>query len=187
MRFAIPTILVAAVISLAVTTPLHADSATRATSTSQCDRQHPAACARAIAYWKREAARARAAVAWQQHDKATQVRRVLAQARGKQPFSYAARLAYLACQSFSATPARCRPPTEMLGVCRCESGLQSHDPNHSGSTADGWCQFLSSTWNNAPAGREGWSRYDVLAMGIATAALVTRDGSWREWSCGYAA
>jgi len=147
---------------------------------SGCDRQHPHECQRLVALWKRRAIHARAAVKWQRRNTRVQVTRVLDQARGAQPFAYAAKLAYLACVSFSGSG--CHPPSEMLGVGRCESGLQNHDPNPA-STADGFMQFLSGTWASAPAGALGWSRYDPLAMAIATEAIVKTDGGWRQWSC----
>lgn len=126
--------------------------------------------------------RALAAISWQKSARANDATRLLNQTRGKQPYAYAANLAYLACRTFSTTPQRCRPASEMLHVGRCESGLQSHDPNPS-SSADGWMQFLAGTWNRSTAGQLGYSRFDVLAMGIATAGIVHSDGSWREWVC----
>jgi hypothetical protein len=149
---------------------------------TRCDANHPLNCKRAAAYWRQQAHRAEAAAAWQRKARRAEVSRVLAETRGRQPFAYAAKLAYMACRSFSAYPSRCRPPSEMLSVGRCESGLQVSDPNPS-STADGWMQFLSGTWNNTTAGRLGFSRYDVIAMGIATAGIVHHDGSWRQWVC----
>lgn len=127
-----------------------------------------------------------AAIAWQQKARRDDVERVLDRTRGKQPYAYAAKLAYLACVSFSATGASCHQPSEMLSVGRCESGLQSHDPNPS-STADGWMQYLSGTWDSSTAGQLGYSRFDVLAMGIQTEAIVAHDDGWRQWVCGTAA
>jgi hypothetical protein len=162
--------------------PASAPPAQNSSSTRSCDKQHVSACRRSVAYWRHRSYKAEAAVTWQRHSRAVEVRRVLEQTRGRQPFAYAAKLAYLACRSFSATPARCRPASEMLAVGRCESGLQNHDPNPT-STADGWMQFLSGTWYSSTAGQLGYSRFDALAMGIATEALVHQDGSWRQWVC----
>jgi hypothetical protein len=135
-----------------------------------------------LAACRGELRRAYEAVAWAKKEREHEVERILARTRGKQPYAYAARLAEMACRSFSATPTHCRPASEMLSVGRCESGLQSHDPNPA-SSADGWMQFLSGTWNNTTAGRLGFSRYDVLAMGIATADLTHHDHGWSQWTC----
>ena len=140
-----------------------------------CKPQHVEHCRRVLI-------RTLEALEWQKHE----TQHVLEQTRGKQPFAYAAKLGYLACLSFTplTQQARCRPPSEMLGVGRCESGLQAADPT---SDALGWTQWLTGTWNAHPAGDLGFSRLDVLAMGIATEALVYQDGGWHEWTCGWAA
>lgn len=142
---------------------------------AHCKPQHVGSCRKALV-------RAYAALEWQREERRKESELVLSKTRGAMPFSYAAKLAHLACISFTyvGNP-RCRPHGEMLEVGRCESGLQVVDPNAS-STADGWMQFLESTWASTPAGAFGWSRYDVLAMAVATEARVLRDGgSWREW------
>jgi hypothetical protein len=144
----------------------------------RCDAHHPRECAKL----RHRIHALQAAVEWQKRERVAEAADLLAQTRGKQPFAYAAKLAYMACRSFSAYPNRCPPASEMLSVGRCESGLQTHDPNPT-SSADGWMQFLDGTWNNSTAGQLGFSRYDVIAMGIATAGIVHHDGSWRQWVC----
>lgn len=76
------------------------------------------------------------------------------------------------------------PLSELRGVGMCESHLTPTSKNRT-STAAGVFQFLDSTW--ARAGIPGFSVYDPYANILAAARLVKTDGSWREWSCGYAA
>lgn len=140
-----------------------------------CKPQHVEHCRRMLI-------RALAAVEWQRHDKQAEVSKMIEQTRGKQPYAYAARLAYFSCLSFAADPSRCRPPSEMLNVGRCESGLQRADPNPV-STALGWTQWLDGTWYAHPIGAAGFNRLDVIAMGLATEALVYHDHGWHEWVC----
>lgn len=123
--------------------------------------------------------RALAAADWQRNARAHDVQSVLNRVRGKQPFAYAARIAYAACITFSPDPKRCRPPAEMLSVGRCESGLKIRNPNPL-SSADSWMQYLLSTWRSQPIARLGWfSRYDPIAVAIA-AESMSRHG-WSAW------
>lgn len=153
-----------------------------ASPVSVCDQQHPAECAKAIRYWKTQARKADAAVAWQKATRVSETKRMLAKMRGPSEYVYSAKLAYLACKAFLGMTARCPSPNELVAQGSCESGLQDHDPNPV-STADGWLQYLSGTWANNVAGQLGWSRYDTMAMGIQTAAIVAHDGGWHQWSC----
>lgn len=147
-----------------------------------CDKQHLAECQKAIRYWRGQATEASAAVTWQKKARVTETKRMLVKLRGPAEYVYAAKLAYLACVAFNGASARCPTPNEIIANGSCESGLKDHNPN-AVSTADGWMQFLSGTWANNTAGKLGWSRYDTLAMGIQTAAIVLHDGGWRQWSC----
>lgn len=147
-----------------------------------CDKQHLAECQKAIRYWKGQARHAQAAVTWQKSARVSETKRLLVKLRGPAEYVYAAKLSYLACVAFLGAGARCPTPNEIVAQGSCESGLQDHDPNPV-STADGWLQYLSGTWSNNTAGQLGWSRYDTLAMGIQTAAIVAHDGGWRQWSC----
>jgi hypothetical protein len=147
-----------------------------------CNKQHLAECQKAIRYWKGQANEAQDAVAWQKATRVHDTQRLLERLRGPSEYVYAAKLAYLSCRAFLGAGARCPTPNEIIAQGSCESGLQDHDPNPI-STADGWMQYLSGTWDNNTAGQLGWSRYDTLAMGIQTAAIVSHDGGWRQWSC----
>lgn len=152
-----------------VTTPSATAKAVR------CDQHHPRECAKL----RHRMHKLQAAVAWQKHERDTQVQAVLDRTRGAQPFAYAAHLAYLACVAFRGMGnPDCRPPSEMLAVGRCESGLQVNDPNPA-STASNWMQYLDSTWQNAPAGRLGFYKLDVLAVAIQSEAKAT--SGWHEW------
>jgi hypothetical protein len=162
-------ICVLAVIALAMTTT------TAHSKVARCDRHHPHECAKLRA----KVHKLQAAVEWQKHARNAEVHRVLENTRGAMPFAYAAKLAYAACVSFSPSPSDCRPPSEMLKVGRCESGLQMDDPNPS-STASNWMQFLDDTWRRSPVGQTGWfSKLDPLAVAIASEAK-SRSG-WHEW------
>src|SRR3954465_7059367 len=152
-----------------VTTPSATAKAVR------CDQHHPRECAKLRA----RNHKLQAAVEWQKHARVTEVQAVLDQTRGAQPFAYAAKLAEAACLTFSYDAKVCRPPSEMLAVGRCESGLQNHDPNPI-STADGWTQFLDSTWAGQTVTRLGFSLYDPIAVAIATEAMA-RHG-WSAWA-----
>lgn len=163
----IVTVLVVAA-GLAVPTGAHA-------KVVRCDRHHPHECAKL----RTRVANLERAVQWQKHARAVEVRRLLDRTRGAQPFAYAAHLAYLACVAFKGmSNPECRPPSQMLAVGRCESGLQVDDPNPT-STASNWLQYLDSTWANAPAGQLGFHKLDVLAVAIQTEAKVT--SGWHEW------
>lgn len=147
-----------------------------------CDKQHLAECQKAIRYWRGQALEASAAVSWQRKARVVESQRMLVKLRGPAEYVYAAKLAYLACVAFNGASAGCPTPNEIIAQGSCESGLQDHNPNPI-STADGWMQYLDGTWRNNTAGRLGWSRYDTLAMGIQTAAIVLHNGGWRQWSC----
>lgn len=147
-----------------------------------CDGQHLAECQKAIRYWKDQAQDAKTAAAWQKVTRVHETTRLLVKLRGPAEYVYAAKLAYLACVAFQGASAGCPTPNEIIAQGSCESGLQDHNPNPI-STADGWLQYLSGTWSNNTAGQLGWSRYDTLAMGIQTAAIVSHNGGWRQWSC----
>lgn len=147
-----------------------------------CNKQHLAECQKAIRYWKDQTRQLESAVAWQKATRVSETKRMLVKLRGPAEYVYSAKLAYLSCVAFLGASARCPTPNQIIANGSCESGLQDHDPNPS-SSADGWLQFLDSTWANNTAGRLGWSRYDTLAMGIQAAAIVAHDGGWRQWSC----
>ena len=167
----VPAVLVAAALIVigAVSTSSAAAKGTR------CDQHHPRECAKL----RHRVHRLERAVEWQKHARAVEVRRVLESTRGAQPFAYSAKLAHAACVTFSNDPARCRPPSEMLIVGRCESGLQIRDPNPV-STADGWMQYLDSTWSGQTVARLGFSLYDPIAVAIATEAMARR--GWGAWA-----
>jgi hypothetical protein len=76
------------------------------------------------------------------------------------------------------------PVEQLRRVADCESHLNPSAKNRI-STATGLFQFLASTWRRA--GIRGFTRTDPYANAIAAARLVRRDGSWREWSCGFRA
>lgn len=141
----------------------------------RCDQHHPRECAKL----RHRVHALQAAVEWQKHARAAEVQRVLNEARGAQPFAYAAKLAHAACLTFSYDSKRCRPPSEMLAVGRCESGLQNHDPNPV-STADGWMQYLDSTWEGQRVARLGFSLYDPIAVAIASEAMARK--GWSAWA-----
>jgi hypothetical protein len=141
----------------------------------RCDQHHPRECSKL----RHHAARLERAVAWQKHARKVEVQRVLDATRGAQPFAYAAKLAQAACLTFSYDQKACRPPEEMLAVGRCESGLQNHDPNPV-STADGWMQFLDSTWANTVPARLGFSLYDPVAMAVAAEGMARK--GWSAWA-----
>lgn len=178
-RLLIVLVWIAAVCAIAAISAPGSTARGEVTPKIRCDHQHPGECHRAIAYWRGKARAAQRAAQWQKRSAMHEVTRALAEARGAVPFSYAAKLAHAACETFTSG---CAPPGEMLAIGRCESGLQNHDPNPS-STADGWMQFLSGTWDRSTAGQLGFSRYDPLAMAIAAEGIRQRDGSWREWVC----
>lgn len=142
---------------------------------TQCDQHHPGECAKLRARVRH----LQAAVEWQKHARATEVRRVLDETRGAQPFAYAAKLAHAACMTFSYDQKVCRPPGEMLAVGRCESGLQVHDPNPV-STADGWMQYLDGTWAGQTVTHLGFSLYDPIAVAIASEAMARK--GWGAWA-----
>jgi hypothetical protein len=162
-------------ICVLVVTALAMTTTTAHSKVARCDRHHPHECAKLRA----QVHKLQAAVKWQKHARQTEVRRVLDQSRGAMPFAYAAKLAHAACLTFSYDHKNCRPPREMLSVGRCESGLQNHDPNPV-STADGWLQFLDSTWANTVPARLGFSIYDPVAMAVAAEGMA-RHG-WRAWA-----
>jgi hypothetical protein len=141
----------------------------------QCDKHHPHECQKLRARVRK----LQRAVAWQKHNAQVQARRLLEQTRGAQPFAMAAKYAYLSCVAFTymGNP-DCHPPSEMVRVGRCESGLQLDDPNPA-STASNWMQYLDDTWWRAPAGRLGFYKLDVIAVAIQTEAKA-RSG-WHEW------
>jgi hypothetical protein len=154
---------------------LGASSADARTSKAvRCDKNHPHECSKL----RKRARHLEAAVEWQKKQRAEETRDLLAKLRSPQPYAYAAQLAYLACVSFRGWHGDCRPPSEMLKVGRCESGLQKDDPNPV-STASNWMQFLDDTWARAPAGQLGFYKLDPLAVAIASEAKAT--SGWHEW------
>jgi hypothetical protein len=168
------------VMLVAIVAAIAAPTASARVSPSQadqkkCDKLHMHECHKLMARVKK----LEKAVEWQKKNVRKQVADLLARTRGHQPFAYAAKLAYLACVAFRGMGnPDCRPPGQMLTVGRCESGLQIDDPNPV-STASNWMQYLDSTWANAPAGRLGFYKLDVLAVAIQTEAKAM--SGWHEW------
>lgn len=176
-------VLVAGLVAIAViSAPVTLGESTiqPAAAGARCDSQHPLACQQAVAFWRGKAHDSQRAAAWQKDHARHEVRRVLDNVRGAQPFAYSAKLAYAACVTYSAVPSACRPPSQMLAVGRCESGLANHDPNPT-SSADGWMQFLDSTWSGQVVARLGFSLYDPVAMAVAAEAMSRHGwGAWRS-------
>jgi len=141
---------------------------------THCDKNHPRECHKLV----KKVRHLEAALQWQKKDHAHDVQQVLEQARGTQPFALAAKYAYLACVAFRGLSPDCRPPSQMMRVGRCESGLQLNDPNPA-STASNWMQYLDGTWNNAPAGQLGFNKLDVMAVAIQSEAKAMT--GWHEW------
>lgn len=148
----------------------HTPTANTAALATHCGRQHLHDCRRAIAYWKHEAAKAAAAVAWQRHERVRDTERATGFG-----VMHALRLASALYDI---------PVGQLVGVANCESHLDPNAKNRT-STASGLLQFLDSTW--ARAGLPGFSVFDPYANALAAARLVKQDGSWREWQCGWAA
>jgi hypothetical protein len=77
------------------------------------------------------------------------------------------------------------PRDELARVVDCESS-GVHTAEHPVSHASGAAQFLPSTWARTPF-RSLWI-FDPVANPLAAGWLWRHDGgSWREWSCGWAA
>src|SRR3990167_5337641 len=67
---------------------------------------------------------------------------------------------------------------ELAAVAWCESRYAARAVGKAGDT--GLFQFLASTWRGTPF--RGFSRFDPAANALAAAWLVSRDGSWRQWT-----
>jgi hypothetical protein len=64
-------------------------------------------------------------------------------------------------------------PALPLAIAKCESGYR-WDAKNATSSASGVFQYLSGTWANTPAGREGISVFDADAnIRMAIAAIAT--------------
>ena len=71
------------------------------------------------------------------------------------------------------------PYRELAAVAWCESRYAVRAVGKAGDS--GLFQFLASTWRGTPF--RGFSRFDPVANSLAAAWLVSRDGSWRQWTC----
>ena len=77
------------------------------------------------------------------------------------------------------------PYGEAVRVAYCESRWNARAKNPR-STATGLMQFLDSTWARTPYAR--LDRRDPYANALAAGWLWRANGgSWREWSCAWAA
>jgi hypothetical protein len=63
-----------------------------------------------------------------------------------------------------------------LAIARCESGYNQFSKNKS-STASGVFQYLSSTWRNTPAGRQGISVFDADANVKMAVSSIAANGT----------
>lgn len=70
----------------------------------------------------------------------------------------------------------------MLRVGECETGgtldPYAHNPS---SGAEGWLQFLASTWAHTPFA--AWPRTNPYAQALAAAQIVRADGGYGQWTC----
>ena len=124
-----------------------------------CDRQHPGECHRAIAYWRRQARTAAAAVVWQRAQRwrvqALEVRQVTLDA-----------IRWAAEKYTSTPPAAAALAGQMTGIGSCESHLWPFATN---GRFKGWGQlgghhladpiFLRVPWQDAYAQADHMARY----------------------------
>lgn len=84
-------------------------------------------------------------------------------------------------------------PWAMLRVVRCEItevwpsalGQREVSDQNPSSTARGPAQFLDTTWSSTPFAH--WSRTNAYVSMLAMASIRVADGSYHQWSCGWAA
>lgn len=126
--------------------------------------QRPAACSRALRWQRSE----RSHLARENHTLRQHLRRVHAPTVRE--------AAMLAGQALHVDPAA------MLRVGLCETG-GTLDPyaRNTASGAEGWLQFLSSTWAHTPFA--AWPRTNPFAQALAAAQIVRADGGYGQWSC----
>lgn len=146
----------------------------RAPVTRACDREHPGECHRAIAYWRRQAREAAAAVAWQRKQrwraKATQVRDVTADA-----IRWAA-------EKYTATPARARAlAAQMTGIGTCESHLWLWATNGQFMS---WAQLSAWHRSDPVIARLTWRDPYAVADHVARYLLANGEGEWQCVSTG---
>lgn len=143
------------------------------------DHAEGAKCA-TVAECRADLARARAAVRWQR-----KVRRAAMRARWRTARPTIVEAAQIASKVYGVDP------WAMVRVSRCEiSGAWRPDLRHApirngSSGATGAWQFLPSTWRHTPWAT--WDPANVYVAALATAQIVSADGGWRQWSCGWAA
>lgn len=140
----------------------------------QCDRQHPHACQRAIAYWKHRASEADAHVAWQRAQRAHDAeQRILDARRGGSWPGYPIATLMVAAHAVHADYLA----PQMLRVGRCES-FPIEQQNHGGSHYFGWFQLGGHFLDDPLIQLLGWRSDIAQSLVVATWARTHGWGSW---------
>lgn len=126
--------------------------------------QRPAACSRALRWQRAEHAH----LARENHALRQHLRRVHAPTVRE-----AAELAGRALHVDAAAMLR-------VGLCETGGTLDPYALNSS-SGAEGWLQFMPSTWAHTPFA--AWPRTNPFAQALAAAQIVRADGGYAQWSC----